>query len=52
MERRKSHFRYEKDVSWANGNAWAPCIEEKEIDGKYKYFFITVQILSLIKASK
>ena len=27
-----------KDVSWANGNAWAPCIE-KEIDGKYKYFF-------------
>ena len=41
-----------KDVSWANGNAWAPCIEEKEIDGKYKYFFITVQILSLIKASK
>ena len=28
-----------KDVSWANGNAWAPCIEEKEIDGKYKYFF-------------
>lgn len=28
-----------KDVSWANGNAWAPCIEEKKIDGKYKYFF-------------
>ena len=26
-------------VSWANGNAWAPCIEEKLIDGKYKYFF-------------
>lgn len=26
-------------VSWANGNAWAPCIEEKKIDGKYKYFF-------------
>lgn len=26
-------------VSWANGNAWAPCIEEKQIDGKYKYFF-------------
>ena len=20
-----------KDVSWANGNAWAPCIEEKKI---------------------
>lgn len=28
-----------KDVSWANRNAWAPCIEEKEIDGKYKYFY-------------
>ena len=26
-------------VSWANGNTWAPCIEEKLIDGKYKYFF-------------
>ena len=26
-------------VSWANGNAWAPAIEEKLIDGKYKYFF-------------
>lgn len=26
-------------VSWANGNAWAPCIEEKQMDGKYKYFF-------------
>lgn len=26
-------------VTWANGNAWAPCIEEKMINGKYKYFF-------------
>ena len=26
-------------VTWANGNAWAPCIEEKLIDGQYKYFF-------------
>lgn len=26
-------------VPWANGNAWAPCIEEKQIDGAYKYFF-------------
>lgn len=26
-------------VSWANGNAWAPCVEEKMIDGNYKYFF-------------
>ena len=25
--------------SWASGNAWAPCIEEKLIDGKYKYYF-------------
>lgn len=28
-----------KDVAWADGNAWAPCIEEKKVDGKYKYFF-------------
>lgn len=26
-------------VPWADGNAWAPCIEEKLIEGKYKYFF-------------
>lgn len=26
-------------VPWADGNAWAPAIEEKVIDGKYKYFF-------------
>jgi len=26
-------------VIWADGNAWAPCIEEKIVDGKYKYFF-------------
>lgn len=26
-------------VPWANGNAWAPCIEEKLVKGKYKYFF-------------
>lgn len=25
-------------VTWANGNAWAPAIEEKLINGKYKYF--------------
>lgn len=25
-------------VTWANGNAWAPAIEEKLIDDKYKYF--------------
>jgi len=26
-------------VPWANGNAWAPAILEKQIDGNYKYFF-------------
>ncbi|NWJ52750.1 MAG: family 43 glycosylhydrolase [Bacteroidetes bacterium] len=28
-----------KDISWANRNAWAPCIIEKKIDGNYKYFY-------------
>jgi len=28
-----------KDVAWANRNAWAPCIVEKKIKGKYKYFY-------------
>lgn len=27
------------DVSWADRNAWAPCIIEKKIDGEYKYFY-------------
>ncbi len=26
-------------VQWADGNAWAPCIEEKKVNGKYKYYF-------------
>ena len=26
-------------VPWSNGNAWAPAIEEKMVDGKYTYFF-------------
>ena len=26
-------------VQWATGNAWAPCIEEKWMDGAWKYFF-------------
>lgn len=27
-------------VPWASGNAWAPCIEEKQqADGSYKYYF-------------
>ncbi len=25
-------------VEWADGNCWAPAIEEKVIDGKYRYF--------------
>nr|WP_319397565.1 family 43 glycosylhydrolase [uncultured Carboxylicivirga sp.] len=29
----------DKDVSWANRNAWAPCIVEKKINGEYKYFY-------------
>lgn len=28
-----------KDVSWANRNAWAPCIIEKKLNGGYKYFY-------------
>jgi hypothetical protein len=28
-----------KDVSWANRNAWAPCIIEKKIGDEYKYFY-------------
>ncbi|WP_319501751.1 family 43 glycosylhydrolase [uncultured Draconibacterium sp.] len=28
-----------EDVSWADHNAWAPCIIEKKIAGEYKYFF-------------
>ena len=28
-----------KDVSWTDRNAWAPCIVEKKIKGKYKYFY-------------
>lgn len=28
-----------KNVPWAGRNAWAPAIEEKEINGKYKYFY-------------
>ena len=28
-----------EDVSWANNNAWAPCIIEKKINDNYKYFF-------------
>lgn len=28
-----------KDVSWANRNAWAPCIVEKKMGGEYRYFY-------------
>ena len=40
------HWKYEgmnlnlpRDTRWASGNAWAPAIEEKIINGKYQYFF-------------
>jgi catechol 2,3-dioxygenase-like lactoylglutathione lyase family enzyme/sucrose-6-phosphate hydrolase SacC (GH32 family) len=29
----------EKDVTWANRNAWAPCIIEKKVNGQFKYFY-------------
>ena len=28
-----------KDVAWSTGNAWAPCIEEKWMNDKWRYFF-------------
>jgi len=28
-----------KEVAWGNRNAWAPCIVEKKIKGKYQYFY-------------
>jgi hypothetical protein len=28
-----------KNVNWADRNAWAPCIVEKKIKRKYKYFY-------------
>jgi len=28
-----------KDVTWANRNAWAPCIIEKKTNGTYKYYY-------------
>lgn len=28
-----------KDLTWANRNAWAPCIIEKKAKGKYKYYY-------------
>ena len=27
------------DVEWADRNAWDPCIIEKKVGGKYKYFY-------------
>lgn len=29
----------EKDVDWADRNAWAPCMIEKKINGNYRYFY-------------
>lgn len=28
-----------KDVAWAKSNAWAPCIIEKKINRRYKYYY-------------
>jgi len=28
-----------EDLSWADRNAWAPCIVEKKIGGEFKYFY-------------
>lgn len=28
-----------EDVKWANRNAWAPCIIEKKVNDKYKYYY-------------
>jgi len=28
-----------KDVSWADRNAWAPCIIEKKVDDDYRYYY-------------
>lgn len=32
-------------VPWADGNAWALCIEEKLVGDQYKYFFYYSEIL-------
>lgn len=29
----------EKDVDWADRNAWAPTAIEREVDGRYRYFY-------------
>ncbi|MEI6946442.1 family 43 glycosylhydrolase [Paraflavisolibacter sp. H34] len=29
----------QKEVSWADVRAWAPCIIERKINGQYKYFY-------------
>lgn len=41
-----TNWRYEgmnlnlpRDTRWASGNAWAPAIEEKLVDGQYRYYF-------------
>lgn len=30
---------HQTDVSWADGNAWAPCIIERKEKNKYKYYY-------------
>lgn len=32
-------FDFTCDLTWADKRAWAPCIIERKIDGKYKYFY-------------
>lgn len=40
LEGRRSDAGFKSDqVPWADGNAWAPCIEEKLVGDQYKYFF-------------
>lgn len=36
-----------KDVTWADRNAWAPCIAEKKVNGKYKYFYYFTAALKI-----
>ncbi len=42
----------QKDVSWANRNAWAPCIIEKKVgnDFKYYYYFTAAQKIGVAVA--
>nr|WP_321452975.1 family 43 glycosylhydrolase [uncultured Carboxylicivirga sp.] len=43
-----------KDVKWADRNAWAPCIIEKKVGKKYKYYyyFTAAQKIGVAVANK